>query len=157
VPTQHVLGILRKALAIGFVAEELIMTVPAGSFTIGKIQCIPISDGNCPFPPCVFLADVPDQELKARGLPTDAINSTFTCLLVSTGKNKVLIDTGAGNLAPSTGKLLENLAKAGAPAQEIDTVILTHAHPDHIGGAIDGEGKPEFPNAKTRRCILGMR
>jgi len=76
------------------------MTVPAGSFTIGKIQCIPISDGSCPFPPCVFFADVPDQELKARGLPTDAINSTFTCLLVSTGKNKVLIDTGAGNLAP---------------------------------------------------------
>ena len=133
------------------------MTVPAGSFTIGKIQCFPISDGSCPFPPCVFFADVPDQELKARGLPTDAINSTFTCLLVSTGKNKVLIDTGAGNLAPSTGKLLENLAKAGAPAQEIDTVILTRAHPDHIGGAIDGEGKPEFPNAKTRRCILGMR
>jgi len=124
------------------------MIVPAGSFTIGKIQCIPISDGSCPFPPCVFFADIPDQDLKAHGLPTDAINSTFTCLLVSTGKNKVLIDTGAGNLAPSTGKLLENLAKAGAPAKEIDTVILTHAHPDHIGGAIDGEGKPAFPNAR---------
>jgi len=124
------------------------MTAPAGSFKIGTIQCIPISDGSCPFPPSVFFADVPDQELQARGLPTDAINSTFTCLLVSTGKNRVLIDTGAGKLAPSTGKLLENLANAGAPAKEIDTVILTHGHPDHVGGAIDAEGKAAFPNAR---------
>jgi len=124
------------------------MTVPAGSFKIGTIQCTPVSDGSCPFPPSVFFADVPEKELQARGLRTDAIESTFTCHLVTTARNKVLIDTGAGRLAPSTGKLLENLTKAGVAAKEIDTVILTHAHPDHIGGAIDAEGKAVFPNAR---------
>ena len=104
-----------------------------------------MSDGSCPFPPSVFFADVPQEELRAHNLRTDEIISTFTCLLVSTGKNKVLMDTGAGNLAPSTCELLENLARAGTQAREIDTVILTHGHPDHVGGAVNAKVGRPFP------------
>jgi glyoxylase-like metal-dependent hydrolase (beta-lactamase superfamily II) len=124
----------------------------AYSFKVGGIQCTPLNDGSFPYPPSLFFANVPterlEEELRARGLRTDEITSTYTCLLVSTGENKVLIDTGAGNMAPSTGELLANLEKAGTRASEIDTVILTHGHPDHIGGAVDPEGRPAFPNAR---------
>jgi glyoxylase-like metal-dependent hydrolase (beta-lactamase superfamily II) len=76
------------------------------------------------------------------------ILSPFSCLLVDTGPRKVLVDTGAGNLAPTTGELLGGLQVAGLSPAEIDTVILTHGHPDHIGGNLDAEGKPAFPNAR---------
>ena len=49
---------------------------------------------------------------------------------------------------PSTGKLLQNLQAEGIEPRDIDTVILTHGHPDHIGGNTDAEGKPAFPNAR---------
>ncbi len=128
------------------------MAGEAYGFNVGAIQCAPVSDGSLPYPPTWFFANVPQQrleeELRAHGLRSDEIAGTYTCLLVSTGKNKVLIDTGAGKMAPSTGELLGNLERAGVGAREIDAVILTHGHPDHIGGAVDAEGKPAFPNAR---------
>ena len=128
------------------------MAGEAYSFNVGEIQCAPLSDGSLPYPPNWFFANVPQQrleeELRAHGLRTDEVTGTYTCLLVSTGKNKVLIDTGAGKIAASTGELMVNLEKAGAHPSEIDTVILTHGHPDHIGGTLDAEGKPAFPNAR---------
>ena len=128
------------------------MADEAYSFNVGEIQCAPLSDGSLPYPPNWFFANVPQQrleeELQAHGLRTDEVTGTYTCLLVSTGKNKVLIDTGAGKIAASTGELMVNLEKAGAHPSEIDTVILTHGHPDHNGGTLEAEGKPAFPNAR---------
>jgi glyoxylase-like metal-dependent hydrolase (beta-lactamase superfamily II) len=54
---------------------------------------------------------------------------------------------GAG-VVPSVGNLLVNLQKEGIESGDIDTIILTHGHPDHIGGIINAEGKPTFPNAR---------
>jgi glyoxylase-like metal-dependent hydrolase (beta-lactamase superfamily II) len=59
----------------------------------------------------------------------------------------VLVDTGADGLGPNTGKLLQNLQATGISPESIDTVIFTHAHPDHIGRNINSEGKLNFPNA----------
>lgn len=77
------------------------------------------------------------------------------CLLVKTGKHTVLIDTGCGiGLDPNAGKLMQNLQTAGISCTEIDTVILSHAHSDHIGGNTDAVCAPSFPNA---RYFIGKR
>jgi glyoxylase-like metal-dependent hydrolase (beta-lactamase superfamily II) len=60
----------------------------------------------------------------------------------------VLVDTGADGLAPSTGRLIQNLKSVGIAPEHIDTVIITHGHPDHIGGNTDDKGRPAFPNAR---------
>jgi len=60
----------------------------------------------------------------------------------------VLVDTGAGGLAPTTGRLLPNLQAEGIAPEDIDTVVLTHGHPDHIGGNTNADGRPAFPNTR---------
>jgi len=86
--------------------------------------------------------------LRERNLPTDHITTPFTYLYVETDQHKVLVDMGAGNLSPATGKLIQNMKAANIAPASIDSVFITHAHPDHIGGTLDEEGKPVFANAR---------
>ena len=86
--------------------------------------------------------------LESRRLPQERVLSPYTCLLVETGRHTLLVDTGAGEYASTTGAIQARLEVAGIRPRDVDTVILTHAHPDHIGGAIDRVGRPAFPNAR---------
>jgi glyoxylase-like metal-dependent hydrolase (beta-lactamase superfamily II) len=121
-------------------------------FKVGEIECAALCDGTLPYPPNWFFSNVAQQdvenELRTRQLPTDHVLSSYTCLLLRTGKECVLVDTGAGSLAPGTGELLSKLQELGVSPQHVTTVLLTHAHPDHIGGVLDQAGKPAFPNAR---------
>ena len=131
------------------------------SFTVGNFKCLAVSDGTLTYgppvfpPPSLFLCTNAPQDRLADDLCTLNSNleqwkewtSDYTCLFVDTGSYKVLIDAGAGGLGPGTGKLLTNLRSAGITPEDIDLVILTHAHPDHIGGNTDAEGKPVFNKA----------
>ncbi len=73
---------------------------------------------------------------------------TRTCLVLRTGRHTLLIEAGAGERAQPRGRLLDNLRAAGVTPEEIDTVILSHAHPGHMGGTVDRAGKLAFPNAR---------
>jgi glyoxylase-like metal-dependent hydrolase (beta-lactamase superfamily II) len=120
-------------------------------FTVGTIECIAVSDGTFAYPSATFVANTPverfDQELIDHNLPPREVISPYTCLYINTGENRLLVDTGAG-FAPTNGKLLENLAGLGIAAADIDTIVLTHGHADHIGGTTSDNASPAFPNAR---------
>jgi glyoxylase-like metal-dependent hydrolase (beta-lactamase superfamily II) len=127
------------------------MTAGSPRFKVGEIQCIAINDGTFSYPIGWLFSNVPAEQvessLRERKLPATHVESPYTCLLLVTAKHKVLIDTGAGGLAPTTGNLLTNLKAEGISLEEITHVILTHGHPDHIGGVLDATGQAAFPNA----------
>jgi glyoxylase-like metal-dependent hydrolase (beta-lactamase superfamily II) len=125
-------------------------------FQIGSFECVAVLDGfrEYPHPAQVLIAnaapDLKDRELKKHGIDMSSWEiwtSPYPSMVIFTGDHVVLIDTGAGNLEPSTGKLIENLRAERIEPEDIDTIIITHAHPDHIGGNVDPEGNPSFPNA----------
>jgi len=127
-------------------------------FRLGTFECIVVSDGTHTYlhPVQIFVSvNAPKKRLE-RVLREHNINpehwkqyvSPYPSLVINTGQHLVLVDTGAGGLEPTTGKLIPNLQAEGIKPDDIDTVILTHGHPDHIGGNIDSEGRPAFPNAR---------
>jgi glyoxylase-like metal-dependent hydrolase (beta-lactamase superfamily II) len=122
-------------------------------FKIGDFECLAISDGDFAIPHHEIFADVPvshvEQLLGKHGIEPGGIAITVTCLLVKTGQKLVLLDTGFGpDYEPNVGKLVENLETEGIKPADIDIVILSHAHLDHMGGNTDAEGKPLFPRAR---------
>lgn len=130
-------------------------------FKLGDYECIAISDGTHTYappdfpPPATLLfsnapAESLDPALRKHGLPVPWLEwtSPYICLLVDTGDHRVLVDTGAGQLAPTTGRLLQNLSVENIAPEDIDMVVITHGHPDHLGGNTDMEGNLVFPNAR---------
>jgi glyoxylase-like metal-dependent hydrolase (beta-lactamase superfamily II) len=112
-------------------------------FTLGKFECHVITDGTLV---------MPDPQSKKPFNPDDMGSGQvidILSLFIRTGKHNVLIDTGCGlGLKPGAGQLVPNLESSGIKTTEVDTVILTHAHPDHIGANVDAAGKPVFANAR---------
>ncbi len=126
-------------------------------FLIGQYRCMIVLDGMRTYaqPARLFFANAPAAQLAEtlRGHNLDAQRwteyiSPYPALLIETGIHRVLIDTGAGAMSPETGNLLANLSGAGIKAEDIDTVILTHAHADHVGGLLNRDGRPAFPHAQ---------
>jgi glyoxylase-like metal-dependent hydrolase (beta-lactamase superfamily II) len=90
-----------------------------------------------------------DKALGLAFLPPRVLPVTFTALLVNTGSRLILIDTGtAGQIADTAGVMLDNLRVAGVAPADIDTIVISHFHPDHIDGIKTKDGAKVFPNAE---------
>jgi glyoxylase-like metal-dependent hydrolase (beta-lactamase superfamily II) len=91
--------------------------------------------------------------LAESHLPTDKITHTFNPVVVNTGPKLVVIDTGLGpaqfeQSKGRTGQFHNNLAAANIDRNNVDTVIISHFHGDHINGLLAAENKPAFANAE---------
>ncbi|HHX2099380.1 TPA: MBL fold metallo-hydrolase [Pseudomonas aeruginosa] len=120
------------------------------SKTIGDLTITAISDGylHASFDLLSNIdADDASQMQENAGIPAHtAIH--INCYLVRGGGRTVLIDAGAGGFKQWGGRLKDNLAQAGIQPPAIDAILLTHAHPDHVGGLLNPTGEAAFPNAE---------
>jgi glyoxylase-like metal-dependent hydrolase (beta-lactamase superfamily II) len=120
-------------------------------FRVGSFDCLALCDGGADYSLESMVANAPRSEVEAylqvHGLPTDVITTPYTYLYVNTGTHKTLVDMGAGKLFPTTGRLLQNMDQAGISPQSIDRILISHAHPDHVGGALNDQGGLNFTNA----------
>jgi len=122
---------------------------------IGTFEVAVVSDGTFPFAPPfpTFGQNVGEDKVKAalerEFIRYDNTLGHVNALLIKTGKDVVLVDTGCGNLfGPDTGKLPARLANAGVDPKDITALVVTHAHPDHVGGLLGERGADLFPNAQ---------
>ncbi len=90
-----------------------------------------------------------NEAFAAAFLAPSILPISFTALLVNTGAKLVLIDTGtAGQITDSAGSMKANLAAAGITPSAIDTIIISHFHPDHIDGIKTKDDDKVFANAE---------
>ena len=90
-----------------------------------------------------------NKALAIAFLPPDVLPVSFTALLVNTGSKLILVDTGtAGQITDTAGFMNANLAAADVKPDDIDTIVISHFHPDHIDGIKTKDGAKVFANAE---------
>jgi len=117
---------------------------------VGDFEITALLDGTAPQNLDELLKGAKPGEIKdvmaAHG-ETSIMNCDVNAYLINTGNKLILIDAGTGDAyGPSLGHLTERLKEAGYSPDQIDAVLLTHCHMDHIGGLLLGD-KIVFPNA----------
>ncbi len=129
------------------------------NFKIGDLDVTVLSDGSARAPVTMYFQGTTAEQWEPHKRWLDHAGNVefpFSCFLVRTGGQTILIDTGLGPVDMfgfKGGDLLSELAKAGARPEDIDTVFITHLHVDHCGtvAAVEGESaKATFPKATYR-------
>lgn len=131
---------------------DLSRNAAAYHFTIGDIAATVVSDGQIAFPAWpTYAPDVDEDEvfaaMRRRAItPPDYLLDT-NVLVLETGTHRILVDSGWGAFAPQVGELASRLRTHSIKPEDIDLILLTHLHPDHVGGLTIADGAPAFPRA----------
>jgi glyoxylase-like metal-dependent hydrolase (beta-lactamase superfamily II) len=157
--------------------------------TIGNVEITSFSDGTLDFDLCDFYPSIPADSWRPYEddlTPEHGVRFNLGSFLVRSDGRTILVDTGMGPKpadAPDTawGELLDNFEGEGVRLDEIDMVVITHLHRDHVGWNLlsqNGKYEPTFPKARywisagdweffrrpenldlfptTRRCVLPL-
>jgi glyoxylase-like metal-dependent hydrolase (beta-lactamase superfamily II) len=123
-------------------------------FKIGDFEVTALHDGQTPYEvnatrfPNAPVEDVV-KLMESQFIPAKPGISPFNTMVINTGSKLVLIDSGFNNNgAPTTGQMAANMAAAGIQPSQIDTVLISHFHGDHINGLRTKEGALVYPNAE---------
>lgn len=165
---RHVLGGAAALAAAPMITPTAVEAAapPAGKqapsfyrYKIGDIEVTAIADGTNTFNlPDTFVANKTKADVNAAlekaFLPTDKMSIPFAPVVINSGGKLIAIDTGNGPAAfasskGNVGQYQTNLAAAGIDPKNIDIVLISHFHGDHVNGLLDAEGKQLFPNAQV--------
>ena len=132
---------------------------PTRMLKLGAFKIVVVNDGTrvSDKPHETYGTNQPQEAvaelLQQNFLPTDALLNSYSPVLVDTGSDLVLFDTGMGEggREAGAGRLLDGIRAAGYAPEQVSVVVVTHMHGDHIGGLMEA-GKPAFANA---RYVMG--
>jgi glyoxylase-like metal-dependent hydrolase (beta-lactamase superfamily II) len=141
-------ALLRATPALAQDASAAIPFPLSRLFNLGDLQVTALlaGSGQLENPQETFGLNVDAETFQevseANFIPSDRSVGFFTPTFVSTGSERILFDTGL-----NAGGLLQAMQDAGLTPEDVTHVVLTHMHPDHVGGLTDDAGEPTFPNA----------
>lgn len=120
---------------------------------LGSYEITVLADGYVDLPHEVWANVSPEkmaEHLTNAFLPTGHIRNGVNAYLINTGDKLILVDSGARDLfGPNLGLFPGNLSNVGVKPQDIDKILITHVHPDHVGGLYTADGQVTIPNAKV--------
>jgi glyoxylase-like metal-dependent hydrolase (beta-lactamase superfamily II) len=121
---------------------------------VGSIEIVSLSDGGMTLgdelmlkADAATLAAAKEKNYIKAGKEFPAYVNGY---VINNGKKVTLVDTGAKGFAPTLGKLETNLNESGISSEQVDEIVLTHAHPDHTNGLLDEKGARAYMRAKVR-------
>jgi glyoxylase-like metal-dependent hydrolase (beta-lactamase superfamily II) len=138
-------------------SEEFIHRSPGFyRFALNETEITVFSDGSFRLPSEIFAfsaEQAPREEyFRSRKIPLDEVPMQSSPVLIDTESHRVLVDSGSGYSGQedaTNGRLGMALQVADISPESVDVVILTHAHPDHLGGLLHHETQDAiFPNAE---------
>jgi glyoxylase-like metal-dependent hydrolase (beta-lactamase superfamily II) len=137
----------------------MVRTARASPLRIGSLLIQPVSDGLLRLDPSNIFADAAPHEWQpyVQRDTHGRVELALTCLLVQAGERRILIDTGFGHRPDSSelGLLSRNLSQLGVAPTDVDLVVISHPHGDHIGGATIGTGSDVRLSYARARYWLG--
>ncbi|WP_426955709.1 MBL fold metallo-hydrolase [Muricoccus radiodurans] len=144
-------GLAKVALAQGAAAGSQPTSVtPLAQIRIGRFTVTALADGYADMPYGYFpgrTAAQVEQAARAQFVARPSgVRFLFNQYLIEDGERRILIDAGPAGTLGRTGLLPQALAALGLHRDQIDAVIVTHMHQDHIGGLV-ADGRNNFPNA----------
>jgi glyoxylase-like metal-dependent hydrolase (beta-lactamase superfamily II) len=145
----------RLAVSPAFAQKTPDPAKPFVTYKVGSAEVTAIYDGiwEKAHDPA-FIANASVDDVKAAmvkaGLPADFVSIPFTVAIVKTGGKTILCDSGTGGqVQPTAGKFMTNMKAAGFDPAKVDTILISHFHPDHIFGLMEKDtNKPVYPNAE---------
>jgi glyoxylase-like metal-dependent hydrolase (beta-lactamase superfamily II) len=146
------LGTLAQTGATRAAVEAPSVVTPLAQIKIGRFTVTALTDGYADMPFSYFPGRTPAEVEEAAKAQFTArpsgVRFLFNQYLVEDGTSRILIDAGPAGSLGETGRLPEALAARGLRPDQIDAVIVTHMHQDHMGGLVAG-GQRRFPNAEV--------